>query len=1059
MRTVDSILDSQRKESEVRSLLQDLEKLISLKGEKRLRWVWELIQNAKDCATRNKVNVYFTLTGDKLTFEHDGEPFQIEQLIALVRKTSTKSIEGVDGNTGKFGTGFVTTHILNRKVIISGLLRNGNGCRPFCLTVDRSFDDLQNMTKSLEKAYDDIEKFNQTPPSDSIQGVRTKYEYDLEEHKFDIAKEGLDELERNISFTLLVNDEQISSITIARETEKEVSFTIAKPQLAFADIGFSKVICKGVNYSSNEEGLLFKRTPELTIAFPATKCGDNYSLYKIENQARIFRDFPLIGTERFHFPSLVHSNLFQPTEQRDGIRTLKEREDRTDKYADDNRTIIGRYASTFRSIFSLLEENRVGNLHLLAESGLPDDCLNYLAKEWFETEIQKPLRDFILQHNLVRTVDGAFIKIGDAKFIQADDSETVSELYIIASELFPIYCPDKESYKDWNYIIGQDLEKWPHGIHVSLEDIVKEVEMKDKFSELSITGDNTIEWLNRLISCVLKDKNKLDEKYAIYPNQSGTFKKRFDIKIDPGFDDEIKNIAKDICINLYDDLVSDDIRYLDNIAKFELTNFFVDINNFIGGLSIDEASQEQVTAIFRLGCYFKEMNAPKRNEWFDLTHTLLPTLCSEKDEASILREFNFEPTDKWTLKYISSLIGEARELTSFSENYFASNESSAIDWLNRFLAFVCRNDESKETAFKHAIVLTQDGQFKKPDNLFRENGSAEFDLIFKEMINDYLEEGDPLEYLIDTRIVTGSFPERDVSFLTQQIDRLFSDSEVGQAVEDGERLNSLFHKLNDWIANDKKGDGEKERLFPIFAQKRPELSVRAYGRDMSRILSEKNIDDIKALSKLKLEPQELSKLEEAANLAGGTQVLLEIAQSKFIEAEMNRWRREVGQAAELAFLDAMRDIDTNFDIENPDCGKDFTVISKTTGREFYIEIKSTVIGEETVKMSALQGATAKDEKHHYALCVITRPSGTLIDKEYFLQHAKFVPAIGELIGDKLSNILDDLRNISEHESGDDVNVTMDNKTFSVYVKKRIWEDGISFAEFIVLLQDYLNRAV
>ena len=56
-------------------------------------------------------------------------------------------------------------------------------------------------------------------------------------------------------------------------------------------------------------------------------------------------------------------------------------------------------------------------------------------------------------------------------------------------------------------------------------------------------------------------------------------------------------------------------------------------------------------------------------------------------------------------------------------------------------------------------------------------------------------------------------------------------------------------------------------------------------------------------------------------------------------------------------------------------------------------------------MSSLQGQTAKDEKHRYALCVITRPSGTLIDKEYFLQHVKFVPTIGELLGDKLSNIL------------------------------------------------------
>ena len=107
-------------------------------------------------------------------------------------------------------------------------------------------------------------------------------------------------------------------------------------------------------------------------------------------------------------------------------------------------------------------------------------------------------------------------------------------------------------------------------------------------------------------------------------------------------------------------------------------------------------------------------------------------------------------------------------------------------------------------------------------------------------------------------------------------------------------------------------------------------------------------------------------------------------------------------------------------------------------------------------MSSLQGQTANIEKHRYSLCVITRPSGTLIDKEYFLQHVKFVPTIGELVGDKVTNILNDLRVISEHEIGDDVNVAMDNKTYSVYINKKIWENGIPFVDFVKVLNDYLQ---
>ncbi len=37
----------------------------------------------------------------------------------------------------------------------------------------------------------------------------------------------------------------------------------------------------------------------------------------------------------------------------------------------------------------------------------------------------------------------------------------------------------------------------------------------------------------------------------------------------------------------------------------------------------------------------------------------------------------------------------------------------------------------------------------------------------------------------------------------------------------------------------------------------------------------------------------------------------------------------------------------------------------------------------------------------------------------------------------------------------DVNVTMDNKTYSVYIRKKIWENGIGFTDFVELLKTYL----
>lgn len=1056
-KTVRSILDSQRKEGEARSLLQDLEKLIPLKRERKLRWVWELIQNAVDCSEGRKVNISFTLTKDKVVFEHDGEPFEIENLIALVRKTSTKPVEGLEGKKGKFGTGFVSTHVLNTKVTVSGLLKNAEGCRPFNLLIDRSSDSLPDLMQLLEIAFKKIDEINDLPPGTNNDKIKTSYEYILEDYKFSIAKDGLNELEKNLAFTLLINNEQLQSITITDETGISSFYSIDTPTTIFSKIGFSKITNTGSNHPPIETGLLYSQNEDLTIAFPATKEEDSYSLIKIAEQAKIFRNFPLIGTEQSHLPCFIHSDSFQPTEPRDGIRTFKDLEDRPDKHADENRKALESYVKSFKTAFTELSDNNVSNLHLLAESGIPEDSQNYVAREWFIQKIQKPIRNFLLEEKFLKTVSGETIKIGEAKFIKTFDEKYESELYSIVSELYPLNCPDQNSYQEWKTIMTQDENSWVQGIYIGIEDIVKEVEAKKNLENLIFMSGETVDWLNKLINYILKTGNiELTEQFAIYPSQSRKFTTRLSLRLDPGFDENIKRISNCVFRNLKDELILDEISNKDGIQKFETSEFFTSLNNFIGNLDLNKCSDEQANAIFELGCYFKAASAPKRIEWFEIVSIILPKLAPKKLSATILEEFNFEPTDKWMLKYVCLVIEKSKTFKLFCENYFHDNAITAYEWLNRFLAFVCRNDDGKDIAFKYSIVLTQDGNFKKYEgNLQRENNPADFEVLFKDLIKEYVGKGDPRAYLVDTNIFSDHLQVKGADFLTGQIDKLFNDINIGQAVEDGGKLNSLFHKLNDWYSKEEEKESSKtQSYFPIFRSKRLELSVRAYGKEMSKIMAEKGMDEIKALTKLKLKSSELTRLELAAQLAGGTQVLLNKAQEIFDEAERIRWRQEVGKAAEVAFREAMEEIDMKFDIENPDIGKDFTIISKATDKEFYIEIKSTVIGEETVKMSALQGQTAHQEKHRYSLCVITRPPGTLIDKEYFLQNVKFVPNIGELIGDKLTAILDDLKNLSDHEMGD-VNVAMDKKTYSVYVSKKIWEDGIGFIDFIKLLKNYL----
>ena len=87
------------------------------------RWPFELLQNAKDSVSslkeKRKINIEFIINNDEVKVIHDGEPFTGDSLMALLYKYS----EGKEFNpesTGRFGTGFMTTHSLSKTVQIEG---------------------------------------------------------------------------------------------------------------------------------------------------------------------------------------------------------------------------------------------------------------------------------------------------------------------------------------------------------------------------------------------------------------------------------------------------------------------------------------------------------------------------------------------------------------------------------------------------------------------------------------------------------------------------------------------------------------------------------------------------------------------------------------------------------------------------------------------------------------------------------------------------------------------------------------------------------------------------
>lgn len=126
-------LRSKAQETQAANKIIDMLKDIESKNNNTTsyRWIWELIQNAKDVANSSEtvdILIEFDEKDKFIKFKHNGKLFSTKNIIFLIEQVSTKERGKVNSNvkktTGKFGTGFLTTHLLSKKVNVSGYLQD-----------------------------------------------------------------------------------------------------------------------------------------------------------------------------------------------------------------------------------------------------------------------------------------------------------------------------------------------------------------------------------------------------------------------------------------------------------------------------------------------------------------------------------------------------------------------------------------------------------------------------------------------------------------------------------------------------------------------------------------------------------------------------------------------------------------------------------------------------------------------------------------------------------------------------------------------------------------------
>ncbi len=260
------------------------------------RWIFELIQNAVDTAKSRGVTsleIEINESEDIITFEHYGGYFTLDEINAVIYGGSTKPYDPESEYGGRFGTGFLVSHVVSCKVEIEGFVwesENDGHIYEFKIEIDREGDDEKAISQSIEKCFQQLNDAKLFTSNET--GLHTKFSYILtDDLSKEATREGIEELKENIGFVFAFND-AIKAINIKgekfyREIETRDDLTIVK-------VGREKVYTKKDDDDKIQIGILINDEkisdlngyPKIFIGMPLTETADYITIPFVINSIR-----------------------------------------------------------------------------------------------------------------------------------------------------------------------------------------------------------------------------------------------------------------------------------------------------------------------------------------------------------------------------------------------------------------------------------------------------------------------------------------------------------------------------------------------------------------------------------------------------------------------------------------------------------------------------------------------------------------------------------------------------------------------------------------------------
>lgn len=711
----------------------------------RKRWVWELIQNAKDTIasdpTRNQINVRIEIEGDIVRFRHDGNPFTSDARFGLLYKYSEDKENSE--STGRFGTGFLTTHCLSKVVTIESNMYSNDEKTELCGFSVTMYRDGQ-IEKELLEGLDKMEE-SQKYYGDLFEWTTFTYHVSTDSGRRAIQL-GIENFYKHITQTMLFCKELASielndngKITnIIRRPIEEVAPNVMS---AIFEIHGETTSIRRFLYSSYHEynkelSDRYRADREIRID-AAIEVDENNCIVSHAGNTSHFCVLPLVGIEtQLEEPIILNSPDFEPDEERQSLLLSGQNWDEEHNNISEvgiNQIIYSKVYSLYDNLVSYLSSNSYGKLYLLANGLKKAKEHDKLDEKWYSENVIKNYRDVLLKYPVVEPYANKELKkLADCIFVK--ESKNENEVFSLLTSLYP----DKliKDNLEWSQFV------WEEGLDIwNTEDLCKNIEEKNNWNNITLEeGVAVTDWYNKFLTHVQTYDERYLKKYALLPNMNGELKKIDAENFKQG--EKVSAFIIDLLVKLGKDvkpiLLHNDVTAVSLDSKYNSQSYSADLNRLAKNIIDDGNQTTKVSRLMPLISIIPNAEEKYSSEFRNQRkrfYEICTSLYSITDAVSItdnsLLDGAWKEIDTW---FVSRVLNSLKSIGTLSKL------PSGLDakWLND--ALLALNIQiSKLDAFE--VLPNQEGNFCAHKNLYEDAGVPEElkDDIFKSVDLNYKE--------------------------------------------------------------------------------------------------------------------------------------------------------------------------------------------------------------------------------------------------------------------------------------------------------------------------------